>query len=257
MKNKLSGGLLCGLLHGASALAAGADAPAQQAGPSDQWEFAVTPYFWAAGFSGKVSQPRLPVIDVDADFGKLFDNLDFGAMLIGDARKGRYSIFGDLIYTKIGTQGDTPHGLLATSADVKTSTFAGLIGAGYSVLENSPHQLDVVAGLRVWSVDTDITLKGAHLNGRKRSDGDTWVDGLVGVRGNYAINPKLYVTGWGLIGAGGAQADWDLGLGLGYRVSKNVSAAIGYRAIGVDYSRGDFKFDAVLQGPMAGLTIRF
>lgn len=258
MKKKITGCLVCGLLYAGSGFGAEPGAvAATDAQRSDEWEFAITPYFWAAGLSGKVSQPRLPVIDLNAGFDKLFDNLDFGAMLIGDARKGRYSIFGDLIYTKIGAQGDTPRGILATSADVKTSTFAGLLGVGYNVLENSLHRLDVVAGLRVWSVDTDITLKGAHLNGRTRSDGATWVDGLVGVRGNYVLSPKFYLTGWGLIGAGGAEADWDLGLGVGYNISKNVSAALGYRAVGVDYSKGNFKFDAVLQGPMAGLTIRF
>lgn len=258
MKKKILGCLVYGLLHAGASVGAESDpAAAMPLQQSSEWKFSVTPYFWAAGLSGKVSHSRLPVIDIDADFDKLFDDLDFGAMLIGDARKGRYSIFGDLIYTKIGTQGDTPHGILATGADVHTSTFAGLLGVGYSVLENSPHQLDVVAGLRVWSVDTDITLKGAHLNGRKRSDSATWVDGLVGVRGNYVLSSKLYVTGWGLVGAGGAEADWDVGLGLGYNFSKSVSAAIGYRAVGVDYSKSGFKFDAVLQGPMAGVTIRF
>ncbi|KRC84561.1 hypothetical protein D3C87_402690 [compost metagenome] len=268
MKKKIVSCLICGLAYAMPGVAAegdGAVAGAISGGPAlaasapvqDEWAFSVTPYFWAAGLSGKVSQPRLPAIDIHADFDKLFDNLDFGAMLIGDARKGRYSIFGDLIYTKIGSQGDTPRDILATSADVKTSTFAGLLGVGYSVLENSPHQLDVVAGLRVWSVDTDVTLKGGFLEGRKRSDSATWVDALVGVRGNYNLSQKVYLTGWGLVGAGGAEADWDVGLGLGYNFSKSISAAIGYRAVGVDYDRGGFKFDAVLQGPMAGLTIRF
>ena len=250
--------LICGLAYATPGAAAESGAAGAASSPAqEEWSFSVTPYFWAAGLSGKVSERRLPVIDIQADFDKLFDDLDFGAMLIADARKGRYSIFGDLIYTKIGTRGDTPRGILATSADVKTSTFAGLLGVGYSVLENSPHQLDVVAGLRVWSVDMDVTLNGAFLNGRKRSDGATWVDALVGVRGNYMLSQKFYITGWGLVGAGGAEADWDVGLGLGYNISKNVSAAIGYRAMGVDYSQGSFKFDAVLQGPMAGLTIRF
>ncbi|MGY6273288.1 DUF481 domain-containing protein [Achromobacter denitrificans] len=258
MKNNILGCLACGLLLAGSAAGAEPDAsPPGQARQAGEWEFSVTPYFWAPALSGKVSQSNSPVIDIDTSFDKLFDNLDFAAMLIGDARKGRYSIFGDLIYTKIGSQGDTPRGILASSADVKSSTFAGLIGAGYSVLETPTHRLDVVAGLRVWSVDTDITLKGAHLSGRTRSDGATWVDGLVGVRGNYAFTPKLYATGWGLIGAGGANVDWDLGLGIGYHINDRFSASIGYRALGVDYSQGRFKFDAVLQGPMAGLTIRF
>ncbi|MNX48593.1 hypothetical protein D3C86_791780 [compost metagenome] len=263
MKKKIVSCLICGLAYAGPGAAAegealvGGAATATSVPLQDEWTFSITPYFWAAGLSGKLTQPRLPVIDIHANFDKLLDDLDFGAMLIGDARKGRYSIFGDLIYTKIGSQGDTRQGILATSADVKTSTFAGLLGVGYSVLENSPHQLDVVAGLRVWSVDTDVTLRGSFLDGRKRSDSATWVDALVGVRGNYFLSKKFYVTGWGLVGAGGADADWDVGLGLGYNISKSVSAAIGYRAVGVDYSHGSFKFDAVLQGPMAGLTIRF
>ncbi|MGY6269292.1 hypothetical protein ACXIUT_06345 [Achromobacter denitrificans] len=261
MKKNIVSSLICGLACAGPAMAAeregAAPAFAVSAPAQDEWAFSITPYFWAAGLSGKVSLPRSPVLDIHADFDDLFDNLDFGAMLIADARRGRYSIFGDLIYTKIGSQGDTPRGILATSADVKTSTFAALLGAGYSVLEDSPQQLDVVAGLRVWSVDTDVTLKGAFLNGRKRGESATWVDALVGVRGTYNLGQKVYLTGWGLIGAGGAEADWDLGLGLGYTFSKSVSAAIGYRAMGVDYNRGNFKFDAVLQGPMAGLTIRF
>ncbi|HCW16892.1 MAG TPA: hypothetical protein DHL02_02805 [Achromobacter sp.] len=224
---------------------------------SSEWEFSVTPYVWAPALSGKVSHRRLPVIDVDTSFDQILDNLDFAAMLSGDARKGRYSFFGDLIYAKVGAQGDTPREVVATSADVHSKTFTGLLGAGYSVLDQSPHSLDVVAGLRVWSVDTDITLKGARVDGRKSSDGATWVDAVAGVRGRYVFNTKLYAAGWGLVGAGGANADWDVGIGIGYNISKSFSATVGYRALGVDYSAGGFKFDAVLHGPMAGLTIRF
>ncbi|MDM9561763.1 hypothetical protein [Bordetella petrii] len=223
----------------------------------DEWEFSVAPYFWGAGLSGKTAQFNSPVIDIDADFSDIFDNLDFAAMVIGEARKGRYSLFADLMYTKIGSDSATPRGILASNVDVQASTFAGLLGAGYSILENSSTRLDVVAGLRVWSVDTDITFNGGALDGTKRSDGATWVDGLVGVRANYAFNSKLYAMGWGLVGAGQADADWDVAIGIGYRINKTFSATIGYRAMGVDYKKDGFEFDVVQQGPMAGLVMRF
>lgn len=258
MKKSITGCLACGVLYAGSGFGAEPNtSPVVNTHYSSEWEFSVTPYFWAPALSGKVSHRRLPVVDIDASFDKIFDNLDFAAMLIGDARKGRYSIFGDLIYAKLGNEGKTPRELVATSADVKSKSFAGFLGAGYSVLEHSENRLDVVGGLRVWSVDTDITLNRAQLSGAKRSDSATWVDALVGVRGSYAFTPKVYLTGWGLIGAGGADADWDVGVGIGYNFSKTISATIGYRAVGVDYDRNGFKYDAVLQGPMAGLTIRF
>jgi len=115
----------------------------------------------------------------------------------------------------------------------------------------------VVGGLRVWSVDTDIRFNGRFSRGTKYSDSATWVDAMVGVRGTYNFHSKAYLTGWGMIGAGGAQADWDLGLGVGYNFNKSVSATVGYRAMGVDYERNGFKYDVVLQGPIAGVTIRF
>lgn len=258
MRKHITVCLACAALPlGAADAAETTPAPVLDAAVSDEWQFSVSPYLWAPALSGKVTHGRLPTVDISASFDKIFDNLDFAAMLMGDARKGRYSIIGDLLYVKVGAQGDTPRGILASSADVKSTSFTGLIGGGYSVLDRSEHNLDVVAGLRVWSVDTDITFKGRLADGRKHSESATWVDAMVGVRGTYNFHPKAYLTGWGLIGAGGAQADWDLGLGVGYSFNKSVSATVGYRAMGVDYERNGFKYDVVLQGPIAGVTIRF
>ena len=105
----------------------------QQVVTEEGWTFAVAPYFWAAGISGEVGQFGLPPVDVDASFGDIFDHLDFGAMAIGEARYGRYSIFGDIMYTKISGSAGTPRGILASTVDVSSETFAGLIGAGYSL----------------------------------------------------------------------------------------------------------------------------
>ena len=235
-----------------------ATAPAVESAVSDGWTFSVTPYFWAAGLSGETGAFDLPDIDIDADFSNILDNLDFAAMAIVDARHGRYSIFGDLIYTKLSADSATPRGVLATTVEVTAETFAGLVGAGYSVLEGPSGHLDVVGGIRVWSVDTDLSFNGLFLNGQSFSDGATWVDGLVGVRGNYSFTPRFYFTGWALVGAGGADIDWDVAGGLGYRINDRFSATLGYRALGVDYSNDDgFLFDVVQQGPILGLTVRF
>ncbi|WP_137113905.1 hypothetical protein [Mesorhizobium sp. GR13] len=247
-------------LSSTSAVAAdlvSAAAPATSPAVEGGWTYSVSPYFWAAGLSGETSQFGLPVVDIDASFSNIFDNLDFAVMLIGEARNGPYSLFGDLIYTDLSSSKATPLGILATSVEVESSTFAGLIGAGYSVLDGPSGRLDLVGGARVWSVDTEISFDGAFLNGRKRSDGATWVDGLIGVRGNFALTPQFYATGWGLVGAGGADVDWDVMAGVGYNINETFSATLGYRALGVDYNDDGFLFDVVQQGPIAGLTIRF
>lgn len=248
---------------GAAGTAASADlisATAPDAAPATQggWTFSVTPYFWAAGLSGTTSQFGVPaVIDIDASFDDILQNLDFAAMMIAEARYGRYSLFGDLIYTKLSAGGETPRGRLASSIDVEASTFAGLAGGGYALVDAPNGRIDLVGGLRVWSVDTEVTFSGGLLDGASPSDGATWVDGLVGVRGNFAFTPNFYFTGWGLVGAGGADIDWDVAAGLGYTINDTFSATLGYRALGVDYSNDGFLFDVIQQGPIAGLTIRF
>ncbi|MGE0281877.1 MAG: hypothetical protein AB7P20_14860 [Rhizobiaceae bacterium] len=234
-----------------------ATAPESTPPVEEGWTYSITPYFWAAGLSGQTSQFNLPVVDIDADFGDIFDNLDFATMLIGEARNGPYSLFGDLMYTKLSSGAATPLGIAATSVDVDTSSFAGLAGAGYSVLDGPAGRLDVVGAVRVWSVDTEISFNGAFLDGQTRSDSATWVDGLAGVRGTYVFTPSLYAVGWGLVGAGGADIDWDVMAGIGYNINETFSATLGYRALGVDYSKDGFLFDVVQQGPILGLTIRF
>jgi hypothetical protein len=230
---------------------------AEQIVTAEGWTFSVAPYFWAAGLSGEVGSFGLPTVDVDASFSDIFDHLDFGAMAIGEARYDRYSIFGDVMYTKISGSAGTPRGILASSVEVSSETFMGLIGAGYSLVDNSSGRLDVVGGVRVWSADTDVSFSGGILDGVSRSDGATWVDAVAGLRGNYSITPKVFLTGWGLVGAGEADIDWDVAGAIGYRFNDSISAVAGYRALGVDYSNDGFVFDVVQQGPILGMVVRF
>lgn len=229
----------------------------QQVTTESGWTFSFAPYFWAAGLSGDIQQFGLPAVDVDASFSEVFDHLDFAAMAIGEARYGPYSIFGDVLYTKLSGQGGTPRGILATDVELSTETFAGLIGAGYTVFDDSSLRLDVVGGLRVWSVESELSFSGGILDGVSREDDAAWVDGLAGFRGTYSITPEIYLTGWGLVGAGGADLDWDVAAAIGYRFSDTISAVAGYRALGVDYSDDGFVFDVVQQGPILGLVVRF
>ena len=221
------------------------------------WTFSVTPYFWAAGLSGDTAQFGSPDVHINASFGDILDELDFAAMAIAEARNGRYSIFGDVIYSKISSGRGTPRGELATSVDLTSTTFAGFLGAGYSILESDAGRFDIVGGMRVWSVDTEISISGGRFGGESRSDGATWVDGLVGVRGDYSFTSKVFFTGWGLVGAGGADLDWDVAAALGYRFNDRFSAIAGYRALGVNYENDGFVFDVVQQGPIFGLTMHF
>ncbi|WP_415926498.1 hypothetical protein [Neorhizobium phenanthreniclasticum] len=223
----------------------------------DGWTFTFAPYFWGTSISGDTAQFSLPSVHIDADFGDILDHLDFAAMAAGEARYDRFSIIGDIEYATLSVGASTPLGILASDVEVATEMFTGLVGAGYSVLADSSGYLDIVAGIKVWSVDTTISFSGGLLDGVERSDSATWVDGLAGIRGRYSITPEVYITGWGLVGGGGADLDWDVALALGYNFNERLSVIAGYRAAGVDYSDDGFVFDVVQQGPILSLALRF
>lgn len=264
MTHRIASTVLCltACLFGSAAVAADL-APVmtpepQQVQTESGWTFTIAPYFWAAGISGDMAQFGLPEVHVDSSFSDIWDYLEFGAMAIGEARYGRFSVVGDVMYTKLGGSSATPRGILADEASVDSETFAGLAAIGYSVLEDNAGHLDLVGGVRVWSVDTTISFSGGLLDGRSDSDGDTWVDAIGGVRGVYSFTPNFYITGWGLVGGGGADIDWDVAGAVGYRFNDTFSSLIGYRALGVDYDNSDgFKFDVIEQGPIIGLAMHF
>jgi hypothetical protein len=257
---KRAAALAAGLILGGCARLQNHHTPLAPGLPDHQpskWKFAIAPYFFATGLTGDVGLFGLPTVDVDLTFSDIMDHLDFGAMGIAEARKGRYSIVGDAMYSKISAAKGTPRGVVATDVGVASETFAGFIGGGYSVIADSSGNLDVSLGMRVWSMDTDISFTGGALDGVRRSDGATWVDGLAGVRGNYRLSRVFHVLGWGLIGGGGANLDWDVAAAGGYRFNDRLSAVLGYRALGVDFDNDNIVFDVVEQGPILGLAIRF
>ncbi|MDW9419008.1 hypothetical protein GOC40_24745 [Sinorhizobium meliloti] len=209
------------------------------------WTFSVAPYFWIAGLSGDTAQFGMPTVHIDSSFSDILGNLDFAFMAAGEARYDRFSVIGDVIYTKLSADAETPLGILASDVDVTSESFSGLLGLGYAVLDGPDGHLDVVGGIKLWSVETTISLSGGLLGRREASDSATWVDGVVGLRGKYSFTPEIYLTGWGLVGGGGADIDWDVALGIGYDFNDRVSAIAGYRALGVDYSDDGFLFDTV------------
>lgn len=252
-------------LIGSQHIAVAADIPAtpvysrssQQEIAADGWHFSASPYFWAAGISGTAGQFGLPPVKMKSDFGSILKELDFSFMGVIEGRHDRYSLFSDIIYTKISTGGRTPYGVLSNSIDIKSETFSGFFGGGYSLLEEGRSRLDVVAGGRVWYASTKISFDDGLLDGRSGHDSAAWVDAVAGIRGKYFLTDDLYLSGWGVVGAGQAKIDWDIAGTFGYQFRENLSAVAGYRALGVDYSHDGFVYDVVQKGPILGLVMHF
>lgn len=249
--------LLIALLAVATAKAETVDEPAYSSTNTNHWQFAASPYFWAAGLSGKFGQFNLPATELEFGFDDIWRDLDAAFMGIAEARRGQTSFFIDTTYTKISSSGKTPRRLLADHISVKTETAAMMGGMGYDVIATGRNTLDVAIAVRVWDAESDLSYSGGPLNGLKFKDGQHWADLLVGIRGRYFVGEKTFVSGWLLAGAGEADLDWDAALLMGYEISPRWQISAGYRALGVEFTQGNYRFDALQHGPFIGATIRF
>lgn len=239
-------------------LSAGA-VQAQASEPIDSkgWRYTLTPYAWAASLSGDLSVLGAPKTHVSSTFSSLKKDLDFAAMLVGTARKGRLGVFTDLTYLKASSSASLPSGLPAQSVRVGAKAFTAMLGTGYAIHYTNQGHVDVLAALRYWYVDTKVSVDGGAFNHLHRDDRASWADALVGLRGVHYFSDRVYATGWALAGAGGSKFSWDVAAGVGYKFNPSVSAQLGYRALGVNYTHDRFHYKMIHQGPAAGITWHF
>lgn len=249
-----------GVLAAASPSLARAEEAAKSA-PADGWSFSFAPYVWFAGLKGTVATlPGLPSVPVDASFSDILDNTDFTFMGAGEARKGRYGLFVDIVYLDLEASAGTP-GPVFSSATLEAKTLTALLAGEYRLVEEERGWLDVLVGTRIWSVETTLTLNAGLLPSASRTDTETWADPVIGFKGNVALWENLRLAAWGYVGGFGIASHYvyDLFGALEYRFRDWISVAAGYRYLSVDYDTddGSFVFDVWMQGPLIGVIFRF
>ena len=235
--------------------AAGLPALAQSSSPSTAWEFGVAPYLWGAGIDGDIKLGRLPAQGVEASFSDLWDVLDIGGMLAFEGRKGTWGFFVDAIYLELGDQAPAPNPNFGeVSAELTQQYYTA---AATCRVIHGKVDLDVFAGTRFTDMNVDLELVGGVANGRSRSRGTDWWDGIAGARVKYHPTEHWTIMGYVDAGLGGSDLTWQLAGGANYAFNKLISVGFGYRALDQDYEQDEFEYDAMLAGPYAGVGFRF
>jgi hypothetical protein len=216
---------------------------------SDEWQFQLTPYLWLSTIDGTLNYDLPPggggSPDVEVGPTDWLELLNFGAMIGGSARKGRFSISTDFVYLSMTRNGDGrvvsvegavpgPGGLISipVSADLTENTRTDMDGlvwtlaAGYTVKDTETSFVDVYAGARLFSVDVSTSWKltaaittpgGEELLARQGSigsDTDLW-DGIVGIRGHFGFGDGDWSVPYYFdVGAGSSDLTWNAMAGL-------------------------------------------
>jgi len=253
---------LAAVLVATPTIAADAETPPPEAAPAPApvWSFTAEPYFWAASLDGSVGVRRLPPANVSVDFDQIFNHIDWWpppVMFAGEARNGPYALFTDFVYVGLEAEGSSP-GRLPLTASADLDMVIWTFGGSYRVVDDGTATLDVLAGGRLWYLDTDLTLTGPR-QVRETSGSKTWVDPLIGVAGGvglgsgFGLHAEADVGGFGA----GADIDWQVQGTLQYQYNDAVTLEAGYRYLAVDYNDDGFLYDVSLQGPIIGAKFRF
>ncbi len=251
---------------------AGAANAADPASPDD-WMWRGTLYGWAPGIKATTnfSLPNGGDIISDADSGSVLSHLKFAFMGTLEARRGPWSVIGDVVYFDLGNTRSKvssitgPGGEVVIPIDAGTSTdlksFIGTLEGGYAVLQTPGAHMDVTGGIRYLNIKPTLNW---HITGPDGGIGPTGsagqskdaLDGVVGVRGNVDLGGNWDVRYYGDIGAGSTRFTWQAFGAVGYRFGWG-DVVLGYRYLAYDF-HSDRPISALKAGgPLLGVGFNF
>jgi len=223
----------------------------------EKWQFQFSPYFWLASLHGTGGIGNRTT-QIDESFGDIFHSLKFALMGVFEARKGRFVSLTDMEYVSIRDDKATP-GPLFSNVDAGFKTFIFDQEVGYRLYDHPDKgaSVDVLGGVRVWHVSTDLDFGAGILPAVQVQGSRNWVDAVVGLRGKAAVSQKMFVTGKFDLGGGGSKFTWQIFGGGGYNVKPNIALIFGYRVLDVDYNKNNFVYDMNQRAPIMGLGFKF
>ena len=223
--------------------------------PDDEWHFTLSPLFlWGMNINGSstVGPKELPL---QIDFDDVLDNLNAVFTIHFEMQKGDWTIFAEYQYVDLDPSFTTPTGV---NAGIDFKDQMGELGIAYKVATFGKNDLELLGGARYTRQDLDLKIgPGVQL----LDVSESWVDGFIGMRVFTHISDNWTFIGRGDIGAGGDDFIWNIVGMVDYQFKDWGSVFFGYRWLDYDYETGSgtnhYAYDALQQGPLAGLSIHW
>jgi hypothetical protein len=257
---------------------------AQTSAGTDRWTYSLTPYIWLPAFKGTLKYALPPGTgspNVSVNERSILDALDSAFMLTGEARRGKWSLYGDYVYLKFSTSksavrsvdfnvgaSDSPFAATlnrGSNSSLKGNmlTFAG----GYSLAQTADSPFDVIGGLRYLGIDTETSWNlSAAVAGPQpgrtfaatgsASRSQDLFDAIIGVRGRVKLADRWYLPYYADVGTGSSNLTWQALAGISYAFGWG-EVALAYRHLYYDQKGNRLVQDFKFSGPMLGATFRF
>lgn len=229
------------------------------------WQYGFMIYAWLPSISGSLNYaPPDSGDNINIDADKIIDNLQMVFMGSFEARKGLWSGFTDVIYLDL--EGDKsksvslPDGTTTTlmDADMELKGWVWTLGGSYSVWHDQKSYLDLLAGARLLSLDTEVELTGG---GPLQSDlklsesNDLW-DVIVGAKGRLSLNDRWFMPYYVDVGTGDTDLTWQVAGGIGYEFNWG-DVMLDYRYLEYDQGSDELLQDIGFSGAVLGVAFKF
>ena len=251
-----------------------------------EWQFDLVPYVWLPVIDGTLKYNIPPggsgSPNVEVGPTDWLDLLNYGLLLNGTARKGRFLLSSDLVILSMTSKNDGrvvsvgpgSGAGVPVSATINADTRSDLDGlilslaAGYALQQSDEARLDGFAGVRYfgvdastrWNLTADITLPMGPVilpsEGSIGSDKDLW-DFIVGLRGYTRLGgSKWFVPYYLDVGTGDSELSWNALAGIGYEYGWG-DLLFTYRHLSYDQGSDRLLNDFNFSGLAIGARFRF
>jgi hypothetical protein len=242
------------------------------AAAQESWENRVAVYGYFPDIGGHTRFATPAGDEFAIDNNDLVRNTELALMTAVEAQKGRWGLFGDLIFMDVADeiadsptvgQGAIPLPPGVTASGEATIEAAVLTVAGnLRVLETQRATFDAFAGVRALAAEStlDATLSsplGVMAAASSTLD-DESVDAIVGVKGkvNFGDAGRWFLPYAVDVGTGDADRTSQAVLGIGFTTKRGEVFGT-YRYLDYDMQNDSLLADLDLSGPAVGFAFRF
>ncbi|WP_082979832.1 hypothetical protein [Labrys sp. WJW] len=230
--------------------------PLVASGPS----FFITSYIWATAINGKSATfPPLPAAAINLSVRDVLKELNGAMMASLEMRVGRWSFLVDGQFSQVSSASTLP-GPFFSSVKLRSQSLTVQGSILHRVYEGPTFSLDVGGGVRFWNLNNRLEVLPGLANLRiDHRDSKMWADPIAGARLGIKLGGPWSLTVAGDIGGFdiGSKFTWQALGSVNYAWSESLTLRAGYRALHVDYRRGDFSYDVTQHGPVMAATYRF
>ena len=255
----LISGLACGVMLSFCAVPAATAA---------EWEWSITPYFWAASLQNDVDVNDDPVIANDVSFDELLDKLDFAAQVHFEGQRGEVGFFADFEFYDFSDDQDYSGGQFPAAVSTESELEQWIIEVGG--LWNPSGEVTgftLLGGARIIFVDQDIAFEvGAPVNASGETGFDpTLVDVMLGGRYQHGFDNGWTLGFRGDVSTGETDLTWNAvgNVGYSFGTEDRYTVLAGYRHMVIDLddeegpNGGTIEAEMTFTGPFVAFRFGF